>query len=229
MREIGNQRPIYGLQVSGILPEGPFPSSVEALVHEYVEAIQQVQPSGPYYLLGWSFGGVVAQAIACRLQQQGERVGLLTILDSFPSTDEREKPAMTEQEVVCEYMALIGLRLNDRDAKPPDFATAFAAAQNAGLIPADFDEDVTRRMIQMMSHNSYLERAFRSPQFRGDLLFFEATGKGKTRPISPQAWAPYVTGYIEVHKINCKHHEMMDPVPSREIGSILEKSLRLQD
>jgi pristinamycin I synthase-3/4 len=226
MPTLNLQRPIYGLQVSGIVPEGPFPSSVEALAHEYVEAIQQVQPSGPYYLLGWSFGGVVAHAIACLLQQQDERVSLLAILDSYPSSDEREKPAMTEEEVVREYMALIGLRQENLSAKVPDFATAFAAARRAGLIPPDFDEQVTRRMIQMMSHNSFLERAFQSPQFQGDLLFFEATDKGKTHPISPQAWVPHVTGGIEVYRINCRHHEMMDPVPSKEIGSILEKHLQ---
>jgi nonribosomal peptide synthetase DhbF len=177
-------------------------------------------------LLGWSFGGVVAHAIACLLQQQDERVSLLAILDSYPSSDEREKPAMTEEEVVREYMALIGLRQENLSAKVPDFATAFAAARRAGLIPPDFDEQVTRRMIQMMSHNSFLERAFQSPQFQGDLLFFEATDKGKTHPISPQAWVPHVTGGIEVYRINCRHHEMMDPVPSKEIGSILEKHLQ---
>ncbi|HLJ85907.1 MAG TPA: amino acid adenylation domain-containing protein, partial [Candidatus Angelobacter sp.] len=238
LRELNVQRPLYGLQVSGILPEGPLPQSIEALTAEYVNAIRQVQPVGPYDLLGWSFGGVVAHAVACRLQEEGEAVRLLAILDSFPSSDDREKPAMTELEVVQEYMALLGLTKDDLGGKPLDFSTVFATALAAGLIPPDFDEHVTRRMVRMMSHNSFLERAFRSSLFHGDILFFEAvspTTQGdnqagaKARSVTPEAWRPHVSGKIEVHRVTSRHHEMMDPAPSRVIGSILEKHLRRLD
>ena len=150
---------------------------------------------------------------------------MLAILDSYPTTDDREKPAMTEEEVVEEYVALIGLRLDQVDGKPHDFATAFAAAQSVGLLPPDLDEKATRRSVQMMSHNSFLERAHRSAQFHGDILFFEATDNNR-RSTSPQAWAPHCTGKIEVHQVNCRHHEMMDPIPSRAIGAILEQHLQ---
>lgn len=225
LRELHVERPLYGLQVSGILPEGPFPVSVDALAHEYADAIRQKQPAGPFYILGWSFGGVVAHAVACLLQQQGEQVAMLAILDSYPSSDDHVKPAMTEEEVVQEYVALIGLRQDQLGEKPKDFATAFAAAQSAGLIPPDLDEKATRRSVQMMSHNSFLERTHRSARFHGDILFFEATDNNR-RSTSPQAWAAYTTGKIEVHQIACRHHEMMDPIPSQTIGAILEKYLQ---
>jgi nonribosomal peptide synthetase DhbF len=131
---------------------------------------------------------------------------------------------MTEEEVVQEYVALIGLRQDQLGEKPDDFASAFAVAQSAGLIPPDLDEKVTRRMVQMMSHNSFLERAHRSAQFHGDILFFEATDNNR-RSISPQAWAAYASGRIEVHQVACRHHEMMDPIPSQTIGAILEQRL----
>ena len=225
MSQLHVEQPLYGLQVSGIVPEGPFPVSVDALAHEYAGAIRRIQPAGPFYILGWSFGGVVAHAVACLLQQQGDEVAMLAILDSYPSTDDHEKPTMTEEEVVQEYVALIGLRQDQLGEKPNDFATAFAAAQSAGLIPPDMDEKVTRRMAQMMSHNSFLERAHRSAQFQGDILFFEATDNSR-RSISPQSWAPYASGKIEVHQVACRHHEMMDPIPSRKIGAVLQQHLQ---
>jgi thioesterase domain-containing protein/SAM-dependent methyltransferase len=225
MRELHVEQRLYGLQVSGILPEGPFPVSVDALAHEYAGAIRQIQSSGPFHVLGWSFGGVVAHAVACLLQQQGEQVAMLAILDSFPSSDEHEKPAMTEEEVVQEYLSLLGMRQEQLGGKPADFSAAFAAAQRAGFLPPDLDEKVTRRMVQMMSHNSFLERAHRSRQFHGDILFFEAIGNNP-RSISPQAWAAYTSGRVEVHQINCRHHEMMDPIPSQAIGAVLEERLQ---
>jgi thioesterase domain-containing protein len=44
--------------------------------------IQTLQPNGPYYLGGYSFGGVVAFEMARQLQEQGEQVGILVVLDS---------------------------------------------------------------------------------------------------------------------------------------------------
>ncbi len=53
----------------------------------YVQPIRHVQPTGPYHLLGWSFGGLVAHAIATRLQNAGEQVDLLALLDAYPLHD----------------------------------------------------------------------------------------------------------------------------------------------
>lgn len=50
----------------------------------YVTELRTVQPHGPYHLFGWSFGGNVVQEVAVQLQEAGERVALLTILDAFP-------------------------------------------------------------------------------------------------------------------------------------------------
>ena len=51
---------------------------------DYLDLIRKIQPSGPYNLLGWSFGGLVAHAIATKLQAAGEEVALLALLDSYP-------------------------------------------------------------------------------------------------------------------------------------------------
>ena len=54
------------------------------MAEDYVSIIRKIQPTGPYNLLGWSFGGLVAHAIATQLQDMGEEVALLALLDSYP-------------------------------------------------------------------------------------------------------------------------------------------------
>ncbi|MBM7790004.1 non-ribosomal peptide synthetase [Tenggerimyces flavus] len=77
-------RRIYALQSPGL--SGPSsPSSVDDLADAYVDAIRRVAPTGPYLLLGWSLGGLVAHGMALRLQAAGERVALLAMLDSYPN------------------------------------------------------------------------------------------------------------------------------------------------
>ncbi|KAF8943821.1 hypothetical protein BGZ46_006390, partial [Entomortierella lignicola] len=52
------------------------------MVSDYVKQIRHIQPHGPYHLLGWSFGGSVAHAMAVQLEGLGEEVALLGIMDS---------------------------------------------------------------------------------------------------------------------------------------------------
>jgi thioesterase domain-containing protein len=51
---------------------------------DYTDQIRKVQPRGPYRLLGWSAGGRIAHAVATDLQQRGEQIALLAVLDAYP-------------------------------------------------------------------------------------------------------------------------------------------------
>jgi pristinamycin I synthase-3/4 len=225
MREIESQRPIYGIQAPGVAHDVPYATSIEEMAEDYINAIQQIQPQGPYHLLGWSFGGVVAYAMACRLQQMGARVALLGIMDSYPSTDERQSSPMTEEKLMKEIVPMLGLDLGDVGDGPLDFTAVYLAAKRAGQVPADFDERIARRNMEMLLHNSILEQKFRASHYDGDILFFFADVKeGEYR--LPNAWQPYISGKLEAHTVHCKHYEMTEPAPLKTIGKILNQKLR---
>jgi thioesterase domain-containing protein/NAD(P)-dependent dehydrogenase (short-subunit alcohol dehydrogenase family)/acyl carrier protein len=79
---MGENQPIYGLQDPALNPLiDPFPT-METLCAEQVKAIRSVQPNGPYYLGGWSFGGAVAFEMAQQLMAAGEVVAFLGIIDT---------------------------------------------------------------------------------------------------------------------------------------------------
>ncbi|WP_255306048.1 amino acid adenylation domain-containing protein [Streptomyces sp. Wb2n-11] len=85
LRHVEPDRPVHALQARGLSDLGGVPpSSVEEMAADYVRQIRSVRPAGPYHLLGWSFGGLVAHAMATRLQDEGERVGVLAVLDAYP-------------------------------------------------------------------------------------------------------------------------------------------------
>ncbi len=85
-RALGTDQPFYGLQAAGLEGDGAPHRSVEEMATYYVEAIQRVQPTGPYYLGGHSLGGWVAFEMAQQLQRQGQRVALVAIIDT-PAPD----------------------------------------------------------------------------------------------------------------------------------------------
>jgi N-(5-amino-5-carboxypentanoyl)-L-cysteinyl-D-valine synthase len=57
--------------------------SFEALAAYYVEHIRGIQPAGPYHLLGWSFGGVLALEVASQLARARERIAQLVLIDAY--------------------------------------------------------------------------------------------------------------------------------------------------
>lgn len=80
--ELGPDYPIYGLEPKGLDGSEPH-ADVTAMAACYLEAIQTVQPHGPYYLGGYSGGGIVVIEMTRLLQEQGEEVARLFIGDTF--------------------------------------------------------------------------------------------------------------------------------------------------
>src|SRR5690348_4117017 len=84
VKHIQTDRAIYGMQAKGTDGvEEPF-DRIEDLAQFHVDAIRDVQPYGPYFLIGYSLGGLVTLEMAQRLTEQGEKVGLLAMLESYP-------------------------------------------------------------------------------------------------------------------------------------------------
>ncbi len=87
---LGTEQPFYGLQPQGLDGKHPPYQRLEDMASHYIREIQTLQPQGPYYLGGYSFGGVVAFEMARQLREQGEKVQILVILDTcLPGYSER--------------------------------------------------------------------------------------------------------------------------------------------
>jgi amino acid adenylation domain-containing protein len=95
-RALGPEQPFYGLQAPGLEADQSPHTTIDAMAAAYVQAIRARQPQGPYYLSGWSLGGVIAFEMARLLHQQGETVRLLALLDSLPA---QESPSVERDEI----------------------------------------------------------------------------------------------------------------------------------
>jgi acyl transferase domain-containing protein/thioesterase domain-containing protein len=82
---LGKDQPMWAIQARGLLGDDPPHESFEEAARDYLEEVRQVQPHGPYYLGGFSGGGITAFEMAQQLRAVGEEVGLLVLLDSIPA------------------------------------------------------------------------------------------------------------------------------------------------
>ncbi len=193
-------RPVYGLQAPGIGRPGAPVTGPARLADEYIAQIRRAQPAGPYHLLGWSLGGNIAHAIACALQDQGDEVGLLALMDSYPLTG-GGPPAAISPATMAE---LIGRE------------TGTAA-------------DLDMPFIELLARaaTGLRQRVGAAPigRFKGPALFFTATLERTGRSPTAQAWAPFISGAIENHAIEIGHFDMAQTAPLTEIALIVAGAL----
>ncbi|MGH9947839.1 MAG: non-ribosomal peptide synthetase [Pyrinomonadaceae bacterium] len=85
-KHLGSEQPLYGVQARRIGGRQVTHDTVEEMAEFYISEIKKVQPEGPYYLSGSSFGGLLSLEIAQKLNQNGEEIGLLALFDTGSPT-----------------------------------------------------------------------------------------------------------------------------------------------
>jgi thioesterase domain-containing protein/acyl carrier protein len=79
---LGEDQPVYGLEARTDPQSGLEDTDVPKLAAQYIRDIQALKPEGPYHLFGFCNGSWVAYEMARRLQEQGQKVGLLVMFDT---------------------------------------------------------------------------------------------------------------------------------------------------
>ncbi len=81
-RSMSEDQIFYALQARGIDTADEPHTRLETMAAYYLEAVREIQPQGPYLLMGYSLGGHVAFEMAQQLSAEGSKVGLLALLDT---------------------------------------------------------------------------------------------------------------------------------------------------
>ncbi|MDR4228225.1 amino acid adenylation domain-containing protein [Bacillus mojavensis] len=222
MTSLGTDYPIYGLQARGIGQQEALPKTLDDMAADYIEQIRTIQPKGPYHLLGWSLGGNVVQAMATQLQNQGEEVSLLVMLDAYPNHFLPIKEAPDDEEALIALLALGGYDPDSLGDKPLDFETAIEILRRDGSALASLDESVILNLKNMYVNSVGILGSYKPKTFRGNVLFFRSTIIPEWfDPIEPDSWKPYIDGQIEQIDIDCRHKDLCQPEPLAVIGRVL--------
>ncbi|XVB25821.1 enterobactin non-ribosomal peptide synthetase EntF [Citrobacter koseri] len=190
-------------------PQGPMASaaSLDEVCERHLETLLAQQPHGPYYLLGYSLGGTLAQGIAARLRARGETVAFLGLLDTWPPETQNwaEKEANgLDPEVLAEI---------DRERE------AFLAAQQ-GQASGELFSAIEGNYADAVR----LLTTAHSAKFDGKATLFVAE-KTRQEGMDPQVvWGPWV-GELEVFSQNCAHVDIISPQAFEAIGPVVREIL----
>lgn len=200
-----SDRPIYALQSDG-LTGAIADQTMAEVIARYIDRILAVQSAGPFSLLGWSFGGVVAHAVATELQLRGHIVELLALVDSWPADEDMLRSARSG-EVQNQVEAAMWSRYEP-----------FRSEGN-------FQETIAR-IADVSRHNITMLVDHDPPVYDGEALLFHAglSRDGRRIPAQPlrDHWAPFVAGGIASQVIACGHDDFDRELPMAAVGRAVE-------
>ncbi len=186
-------QPVHGLQAQGLDGKQPCFTRVEDMAAHYLDEIRTIQPRGPYFIGGLSFGGTVAYEMAQQLTAQGESVGLLFMFDTFPGKYETTSSLLVKlwqlpkrdqfdyiSRKLRSYAQNLGKRLN-RLFLPPALRNVRAGITQAGM-------------------------QYQMRPYAGPMVLFRASEKSLRGARDPYAgWKGLAKGGVEVCEIPGGH------------------------
>jgi thioesterase domain-containing protein/acyl carrier protein len=242
-RRLGFDQPLYGLQARGVRDSESAFTSIEEIASYYIEAIQAFQGEDPFFIAGYSFGGVVAFEIARQLYAAGKRVGILAILDTVAPGQHRfnvvtflrnlphwagdfvlrRKPKEVIHDVVNKLKKLSKRCLNGV-LRPLGFEPLKENITENVDMPAELPEKY--RGVIAAHYQALLRYELKS--YPGRITLFRTKAQPLLRAYPDNGWGHFAEEGVEVHTVEGNHlnfdEEPYVQVLAKKLRAALEKS-----
>ncbi|MCO7397890.1 amino acid adenylation domain-containing protein [Stenotrophomonas maltophilia] len=227
-RALQPARAVYGLQSPALDAAQPLPASIEAMANEYVQRVVTLQPRGPVHLLGWSVGGIIAQAMAVRLHEIGREVGELVLLDAYPSECWRAEP---EPDPIAALRALLAIAGHDPDAHPEldSRERILAFLRRGGSALGSLPDVVLDGVVRAVTGTNRLIREHHHRPFDGTLVHVRAGRDHQARPqLQSALWKAHART-VQALELPFVHAELTGRDAVAQLAPWLSARLRHRD
>jgi amino acid adenylation domain-containing protein len=219
------EQAVFGLQSRGLSGLDREHESLEQMAADYAGVIREQQPHGPYYLLGWSMGGVIAVSVARELERQNEDVAFVGLVDSYLFEDD---PFTFDSDPLLGISLTFGGALTDAfnalDARDQQafrdellslspeerIERVIGWGQRRDLIPADLSAEVIRQQVALAEIHDGLLRAHNAPVIQTSLHVWWAGEKAQAG-LPRTDWGKYTRGTVHEETIGGNHFTILRP------------------
>ncbi|MFK0050299.1 MupA/Atu3671 family FMN-dependent luciferase-like monooxygenase [Streptomyces sp. NPDC090741] len=230
-QHLEEDRTVYGIDAAPIVPGAP-EDSLDELAQRYRDAIREVQPEGPYHLLGWSLGGGIAWAVASLLQAEGAEVALLALVDTQPPAQLPEP--LGHAESVCAFADSFALSMGrpplhtDPDtvrALPQEAAyeAVLGRLAEAGLVRDGEDGEILAR-ARMFTAMTRAASTWRATPYRGPVELLVADDPGDLDWFR-RGWERHADGPVRTRLVPGTHFTVMQGTGAKDIAAALGELL----
>jgi amino acid adenylation domain-containing protein len=237
--ELGTEQPVYAIQMKDDdLPKVLGSPSMEDLARLYIRLIRNVQPSGPYRLGGWCLWGWMAYEVARLLEEQGEVVEILVIVDALaPGFWERysqPRQLLMKMTQLVSRLAWLVIRLGrvsfakrdkDRLRRMRTLAISVSFILPRRLRPEDYVTE-TARIEQIASQAA---RDYKPSPVNANVLLFtsEVRSTGSFMG-NDMGWGAVLGRPVHLNSLPGNHNEIFHPVPASIMARFVREALGLK-
>ena len=223
-REMGPDRRVIGLQSPELDLMRSFPMSLQDMASSYVDEVVRIQPQGPYHVLGWSIGGIIAQAMAVELLKRGLSLGVVTMLDAYPSDCWRTQGRLEEGAAYKALMHIAGYDPQEMQGVELTRESVMAFLRRSGH-PLGFLSDAQLQgIVRVVDGNNQLVREHHHVFLDASVLYFRAALDHEGENLYPALWQPYVRGMV-VHDVPCLHAHLVSAQMVKKIAFVLNRAM----
>ncbi len=237
-RLLGPDQPFYGFQSAGLDGAQEPAESVDAMADAYVAALLAEQPTGPYMLGGWSFGGLVAYEMARRLTAQGHEIALLALIDSWapqaePATppDDAAMIAWFASDLSRTFGAPIPIDADTFSALPQEAQLGYVLeqARAAGVLPPDISEADIARYLAVFRANLHAMYTHPRRPYTGRITLFRAGDRPLNEAGPTLGWEGLAEGGVDVQVIPGDHYGIVRQPHVATLATQLHNALTSAD
>ena len=240
---LGKHHPVHALQIRGLRSGEQQHEDLISAANHYADLMQEVQPHGPYAVLGFSAGGIIALAISEVLYDRGEETALLGVLDSVPPIP--AKSPFTSPARFLRLMRTIAGRVSELASGPDSMAhlrvrTMSALKRSAAKwlpLPIEYEAKVEGLFVGarvelseaetrlMQSHLDTI-LAYRPRLYPLDVVLFRTHLDPFEGPHEPDlGWSRAVSGSVEIDTLPCQHHELLTREGAPRLAALMRPHL----
>ena len=227
-RVLGDDQPVFGLQAQ--YPEDVEGEHSQAVVNEvateYLQALRSVRPTGPYQLIGMCRGAHIAYEMARRLEQEGQEIRLLGVIDTWVMENTYNYFWYFNYRAKRLLSALrgIGKRLSSKNKEVQSAAT---------------NRDINMSTLVLANYAERKQKAFKvyfpgpgyvAPSFEGRIAVFRTQRQPHNRIRDARlGWGKLAKGGVDIHFIPGDHHSVLKEPNVQGLAEALTKYLRHPD
>ena len=209
----------------------PALQTIEAMATQYVEAIRSVDPHGPYRLVGYSGGGLIAFEMAQQLKRAGAQIALLAMIDTLsPSAVGLSPPLLKKLWLIRHWSMKFAMERPERRRKGKllevNYTLALEKLARGESLPPELVE------FHLFRNFEAAQQRYQPAPYTGPLVLFRAV-EADTQYLAAGnrlGWEQHVVGPVSVTAIAGSHFSMMaEPGVSQLIKALAKEVARLDE
>src|SRR5579883_1014783 len=229
---LGLDQPFYGLQSKGLDGKQSPHIRVEDMASHYIREIQTLQPHGPYFLMGYSFGGTVAFEVARQLHRQGEKIGILVMLDNLRAGYDSRAPFWKRMFLHVQNVSQQGPAYLKRKLVGWREWGAYTVKHRLENYKKSLNPHVSKtdEHLEVIDANILAAETYDFPVYSGQITLLRTEDQNRSDAVGmrydPQyGWGHLATGGVDTYYIPGSHSSLLEEPHIQEVVRIMKVCL----